>query len=159
MLIRTACKATEAREYVEGFAEARGGLLVVRLRARARSVRLQAQSAVSYPAGPSAERVIFGAPAARRAEPLPAAATRLGTADNQIGNFLDCVRSRRQPVCHVGVGHHSANVCHIGNIAIRTNQRLRWDPEQERFVGHAEANQMLSRPMRGPWRLEPVPSR
>jgi predicted dehydrogenase len=86
-------------------------------------------------------------------EALPAGATRLPRADSQMGNFLDCVRSRQQPICNPTVGHRSATVCHLGNIAIRTGRRLRWDPAMERFTGeHAEeANRMLSREMRGDW--------
>ena len=75
-----------------------------------------------------------------------------------MGNFIACVRAggRQQPICNVGIGHRSASVCHIGNIAIRTGQRLHWDPAQERFTGdHAEqANAMLTRPYREPWRAE-----
>jgi predicted dehydrogenase len=86
-------------------------------------------------------------------EPLPASATRLVASSSQLGNFLECVRSRRQPICHVGIGHRSATVCHLGNIALRTGQRLRWDPRDESFVGaHSEvANGFLSRTMRAPW--------
>jgi predicted dehydrogenase len=86
-------------------------------------------------------------------DPLPQNATRLEVANNHINNFVDCVRSRRQPICNVGVGHRSVTVCHIGNIAIRTQQRLRWNPEREEFVDNAEANRWLSREMRAPWRL------
>lgn len=88
-------------------------------------------------------------------ETLPAGATRLEVSANHMANFLDCVRSRRQPICHVGVGHRSVSVCHLGNIAIRTGRRLRWDPREERFTGeHAdEANLMLERPRRDPYRL------
>jgi predicted dehydrogenase len=86
-------------------------------------------------------------------EALPAGAPRLPVASSQMGNFIDCVRSRRQPICNPTVGHRSATVCHLGNIAIRTGRRLRWDPAQERFTGdHAEeANGYLTRPMRGEW--------
>ncbi len=86
-------------------------------------------------------------------EPLPEGATRLGRADSQMGNFLDCVRSRQQPVCNPTIGHRSATVCHLGNIAIRTGRRLRWDPAMERFTGeHAEeANRWLTRERRGEW--------
>jgi hypothetical protein len=86
-------------------------------------------------------------------EPLPAGAVRLGTATSQMGNFIDCVRSRQQPVCNPVVGHRSCSVCHLGNIAIRTGRRLTWNPAEERFTGeHAEeGNRMLSRQMRAPW--------
>jgi predicted dehydrogenase len=89
-------------------------------------------------------------------EPLPQNATRLEVSNNHMGNFIASVRSGQQPICHVGVGHRSVSVCHIGNIAIRTGHRLRWDPAQERFSGeHAEqANARLTRPYREPWRME-----
>lgn len=102
-------------------------------------------------------------------EPLPQNAIRLPvvTADEQnrnnlhMVNFIRCVRSRQQPICNVNVGHRSCSVCHIGNIAIRTGLRLRWDPQQERFIGENadRANALLSRPMREPWTLEPAPER
>ena len=69
-------------------------------------------------------------------------------------NFLECVRNRNQPIANVEVGHRSATVCHIGTIAIRTGQRLRWNPETERFVDNDAANRHLSREMRAPWRLD-----
>jgi len=87
-------------------------------------------------------------------EPLPSNAVRLPARNNQMRNFIECVRSRQQPLCNVEVGHSSATVCHIGNIAIRTGQRLRWDPRAQRFVDNEEANRWLSREMRGPWRLD-----
>ncbi len=90
-------------------------------------------------------------------EPLPANAVRLEVSTNHMGNFIDCVRSRKQPVCHPGVGHRSVSVCHLGNIAVRffPNQTLRWNPQEECFVGErAEAaNRHLSRPFRAPWKL------
>jgi predicted dehydrogenase len=89
-------------------------------------------------------------------EPLPANAPRVPNFPNHFRNFLECVRSRQQPIAQVEVGHRSATVCHIGTIAIRTGMRLRWNPETERFVGdNAEAaNRHLSREMRAPWRLD-----
>ncbi len=71
-----------------------------------------------------------------------------------MGNFIQCVRSRQQPICNVEVGHRSVTVCHLGNIAIRLGQQLRWNPETERFVDNDAANRMLSREMRAPWRLD-----
>jgi predicted dehydrogenase len=91
-------------------------------------------------------------------QPLPADAVRLPVAqgNNHIANFLACVRSRQQPICNVRVGHRSATVCHLGNIAVRLNpaQPLQWDPAQETFTNNPQATAMLSRPMRAPWRLE-----
>jgi hypothetical protein len=87
-------------------------------------------------------------------EPLPQDAVRLYPSNNHMGNFLDCVRSRKRPTCDVEVGHRSATVCHLGVIALRSGKQLRWDPAAEHFVGDPEANKWLSRPMRAPWKLE-----
>jgi predicted dehydrogenase len=80
--------------------------------------------------------------------------TRLGTATDHQRDFLDSVKSRRDPSAPVEVGHRSATLCHIGNIALRLGaQDLGWDPQAERFSGRTadEANRMLARPARSPW--------
>lgn len=68
-------------------------------------------------------------------------------------DFLDCIRLRTDPIAHVEIGHRSASICHLGNIAMLTGRKLRWDPDEESFVNDPEANRMLSRSMRSPWRL------
>lgn len=78
---------------------------------------------------------------------------RLYASDDHIGDWLDCIRSRKRPVCDVEIGHRSVTVAHLGNIAIRTGRKIRWDPVRETIVGDEEAAQMLSRPYRQPWRL------
>jgi predicted dehydrogenase len=86
-------------------------------------------------------------------EKLPADAKRLYLATDHMGNFLDCVRSRKPTICPAEVGHRSATVCHIGNISIRLGKKLKWDPVEERFDDD-KANAMLRREMRAPWKLE-----
>jgi predicted dehydrogenase len=85
--------------------------------------------------------------------PLPEGAQRLYKSDDHMGNFFECVRSRKLPIADVEVGHWSATVCHIGTVALRTGLKLQWDAEREEFVGeHArEANRHLRREMRKPY--------
>ena len=95
-------------------------------------------------------------------EELPANAVRLPRVNvmgnQQMHNFIQCVRSRELPICHAGIGHRSVSVCHLGVIATRffANTTLNWDPREERFTGdNAEAaNRHLGRAYRAPWRLE-----
>jgi predicted dehydrogenase len=84
-------------------------------------------------------------------EPLAADAQRLYVSDDHMGNFFDCVRSRKSPICEAQIGHRSASLCHLGVIALRLGRELQWDPARETFPTDSEANQWLSRPMRKPW--------
>jgi len=68
-------------------------------------------------------------------------------------NWLECLKTREKPICDVEIGHRSVTVCHLGNIAIRSGRKLRWDPDRERFVGDDAMNRWLSKPMRAPWHL------
>lgn len=71
--------------------------------------------------------------------------------DNHKKNFLDCIRSRQQTVAPVEIGHRSCTVCLLGSIAMNLGRKLKWDPQNEQFIGDDEANGMVSRPMRRPW--------
>ena len=68
-------------------------------------------------------------------------------------NFLDCVKSRKETIAPAEVGHRSISVGLLGEIAMLTERKLRWDPEKEVFLDDEQANRMLSRPMRGSWHL------
>jgi len=68
-------------------------------------------------------------------------------------NFLDCVKSRKPCYAPAEIGHRTITIAHIGNIAMMLGRKLKWNPETERFVNDPEADKMLSRPMREPWKL------
>ncbi len=72
---------------------------------------------------------------------------------NHKSNFLDCIRTRKQPICNAEIGHRSATVCHLGNIAMLRKKTLKWDPKTETFPDDKQANSMISRMMRPPWSL------
>jgi predicted dehydrogenase len=69
-------------------------------------------------------------------------------------DFLDCVRSRRQPVSDLESAHRVATAAHLANLSLRLGRSLRWDGAQEQIVGDAEAAAMLARPYRAPWDRE-----
>jgi predicted dehydrogenase len=71
-----------------------------------------------------------------------------------VRNFLDCVKSRRQPIADLESGHRVATVCHLANLALRLGRRIRWDAEKETILGDPQAAQMLVRPYRAPWDAE-----
>lgn len=70
------------------------------------------------------------------------------------GNWLDCVRSRRQPITPVEVAHRACSACLLHHIAMKTKRTLFWDPLRERFKNDDEANAMLSRPERPPYGID-----
>lgn len=71
--------------------------------------------------------------------------------DEQHGNWLDCVQSRKQPISPVEIGHRACTVCLISHIAMKVPGVLKWNPEAERFVDNDLANSLLSRPQRYPY--------
>jgi len=68
-------------------------------------------------------------------------------------NFLDCVLTRKKTITPIEVAHRSISVGLLGEIAMLTERKLRWDPDKEVFLNDEQANRMLSRPMRSPWHL------
>ena len=87
-------------------------------------------------------------------QPLPANAERLYASDDHMGNFFDCVKSRKAPICDAEIGHRSATICHLGVIAMRLGRNLKWDPKEQNFGADVPANAMLVRAMRKPWTFE-----
>jgi len=72
---------------------------------------------------------------------------------DQHGNWLDCIRSRQEPISPVEKGHRACSTCLLHHIAMKTKRRMHWDPVKERFQGDPAADEMLSRPQRAPYRF------
>ncbi len=85
--------------------------------------------------------------------PLPESAVKLEVSRNHMGNFFDCVLSRRDPIASVENGHRSACIGHLIIIALRTGLKLDWNPDKEIFTGDGPeiANKQLAREMRKPY--------
>jgi hypothetical protein len=80
------------------------------------------------------------------------ASTVYGGMDLHERNFIDCVKSRKQPNAQVEGGHYATLSCHLANLSLRLGGRtLRWDADKEDFIGDPEASAMLVRPYRAPW--------
>ncbi|MBE0545229.1 MAG: Gfo/Idh/MocA family oxidoreductase [Verrucomicrobia bacterium] len=86
-------------------------------------------------------------------DPLGENAIRLYASNNHLQDWLNCVRSRKLPICDVEIGARSVSVCHLGNLAYWNNRRLKWDPAKEQFIGDAEANTWLDYQRRGSWKV------
>lgn len=78
---------------------------------------------------------------------------RLYESKNHMANFLECMRTREEPIAPVEVGHRSNTVCVITHIAMKLGRKLKWDPAAEQFVNDAEANRMLTYEHRAPWTI------
>ena len=77
----------------------------------------------------------------------------LYNSSSHVRNLLDCVKSRAKTICPIDEAVQGDIICHISDIAIRLEQKLKWDPKKELFVNNDAANRRLSRPMRSPWTL------
>ncbi len=73
--------------------------------------------------------------------------------DNHVRAFLDCVRTRQQPISNADVAHRSISACHVANICKRLGRPVKWDPAKEECPGDEEANRLRSRAYREPWYL------
>ena len=74
--------------------------------------------------------------------------------DDQHGNWLECIKSRKAPTAPAEIGHRACSTCLIHHIAMKTKRRLYWDPIKEHFKNDDEANCMLSRPQRAPYMMD-----
>jgi predicted dehydrogenase len=70
-------------------------------------------------------------------------------------DFLDAVKSRKQPQYDAEGGHRRASLSHLALAAIQLGRKLKWDPIAEQVMGDDEANKLLRpKPLRAPWKLE-----
>lgn len=90
-------------------------------------------------------------PARLKAQPLGPNDVALYVSSNHEDNWVQCMKTRRQPICPAEVGHRTATICCLSGIAERLGRRLKWDPTKEQIVGDPEASRWLDRPRRAPY--------
>ena len=78
---------------------------------------------------------------------------RLYYSNSHSGNFLDCVRTRKRPICDAETAHRAISAHLLGGIAQQLKRSLTWDPRNERFPNDDEANRLMSIAKRPPWRI------
>ncbi len=82
--------------------------------------------------------------------------THLYKIDDQHGNWLECIKSRKEPISPIEKGHKACAICLISDIAMQFDRKLEWNPEKELFINDDEANAMLRREQRKPYGTDNV---
>ena len=77
----------------------------------------------------------------------------LYVSNDHRGDWLNSIRTREQPICHVGIGHRTATICHLSGIAEKLGRPVKWDPKAEQVIDDPVASRMMDRPRRGPYSL------
>jgi predicted dehydrogenase len=93
-------------------------------------------------------------PASIKDKPIADTQKHVYKSENHYKNFLNAMRTRTKPICDVEIGHRTATVCNIGNIAYEVKRPLKWDPKKEKFKDDPEANALLGRSMLNEWAIK-----
>ncbi|MCY1721921.1 Gfo/Idh/MocA family oxidoreductase [Prolixibacteraceae bacterium Z1-6] len=77
--------------------------------------------------------------------------------NNHMANFIDCIKKDdKNTNCNIEIAANTARVCHLGNVALKTGERLYWDADNSQFIGNDNANQYLKAHYRSPWELPKI---
>jgi hypothetical protein len=89
---------------------------------------------------------------------VPALPRQMGRDSHEahLKNWLDCLKTRKDPNCTIEMGRITAVYTHLANIALRTNTRLVWQEKGKNFGNNAAANALLMPDYRKPWALPKV---
>jgi len=73
--------------------------------------------------------------------------------NHHLQDWVECMKTRKNPSADVEIGHRSATLCHLGNIGRWTGRKLRWDPVKETFPGDLDATALVAREQRKPFQI------
>jgi hypothetical protein len=90
-------------------------------------------------------------PAGLKDQPLSPGDTHLYESYNHEGNWIECIKTRKTPICPPEIGHRTATICHLNGIAERLGRPIKWDPAREEIIGDAYASRWMDRPRRAPY--------
>ncbi|MFY0653136.1 MAG: Gfo/Idh/MocA family oxidoreductase [Cyclobacteriaceae bacterium] len=77
---------------------------------------------------------------------------KLYKSDNHYQDTIDAIKNRTEPICPGEIGHRSASICQLGNIAYDLRKPLNWDPVKEEF-DNSKANKMRGKKYRSGYEL------
>jgi predicted dehydrogenase len=92
-------------------------------------------------------------PAELAQQPLGPNDIHLYESNNHDGNWVDCIRTRKQTICPAEIGHRTATICQLNGIAQRLARPINWDPVKEKILDDPEAERWHDRPRRAPYVL------
>ena len=69
------------------------------------------------------------------------------------GVFLDIIKGKSKELCPLDEAIISDTISHMGNIAIRTNRKVTWDPLKGEVIDDPSANKLFVREMRSPYQV------
>lgn len=80
----------------------------------------------------------------------------LPAANDEFINFLQCIKTGVKPINSHEAGHRTSTLLHCGNIALKLNRRVAWDPVTENFINDPEADKFRRKPMRDKWSYDSI---
>lgn len=86
-----------------------------------------------------------------KGRPLAPGEIHLYESHDHEGNWIECIKTRKTPICTAEIGHRTATICHLNGIAERLNRPIKWNPATEEIVGDVEASRWMDRPRRAPY--------
>jgi predicted dehydrogenase len=98
---------------------------------------------------------------AKKGEPVIHEDPKLNKPDDQNikelwADFLDAIRTGRRPVSDIETGHRSTNMSLLGMLSMKLGRSVQWDGDKESVAGDPEANKLLRRDYRAPWKYPGV---
>ena len=80
--------------------------------------------------------------------------TKLYVSESHENDWVTSAKEDSKPICDVEVGHRTATICHIANLAYEFRRPLNWDPIKEEFIDDFEANLRRGKQYRKPYELK-----
>lgn len=87
---------------------------------------------------------------------IPSQKSKSNGVDHHTLNFLECIKSRKQPNCTIEMGRNAALNAQLGNISHRLKNKVFWNEKANSFINDAKAGEMAKSHYRAPWKLPKV---